>query len=89
MVERVVVITESNDDEQYARTSSAGGSFTVCTDQSQPVGWGYQSDPLSQRRPEYLEERRTKEVVKKHSRSIGCSINSMIRKTTGQSSASL
>lgn len=38
------------------------------------IGWEYQSDSSPQRRPDYLEERRTKEVVKKHLPSIGCSV---------------
>ena len=65
MVERVVVITESNDDEQYARTSSAGGSFTVHADHNEPIGQETKVVLHLKDQTEYLEERRAKEVGKK------------------------
>nr|AHB23862.1 heat shock protein 90 [Camelus dromedarius] len=69
VAEKVTVITKHNDDEQYAWESSAGGSFTVRTDTGEPMGRGTKGYLASERKtkPEYLEERRIKEIVKKHS----------------------
>ena len=71
MAEKVVVITKHNDDEQYAWKSSAGGSFTVQANHGEPIGWGTKVIlHLEEDQTEYLEERRVKEVVKKHSQVI-------------------
>jgi molecular chaperone HtpG len=68
VTEKVVVITKHNDDEQYARGSPAGASFTVSADHGEHMDWGTKVIlHLKDDQANYLEERRAKEVVKKHS----------------------
>ncbi|CAM9558256.1 unnamed protein product [Ascophyllum nodosum] len=85
VADKVTVTSKSNDDEQHTWESSAGGSFTVTQDgpDAKPLGRGTRIElVLKEDMAEFLEERKVKDLVKKHSEFIGFPIKLYTEKTT-------
>merc|ERR1719468_1384243 len=83
--DKVRVISKNNDDEQYIWESGAGGSFTVQKDTEQVHGEIKRGTKiicyLKEDQSEFLEERRLKDLVKKHSEFIGFPIELYVEKS--------
>ena len=83
VAEKITVISKKNNCEQYSWESNAGGTFTLSPDNSEGMTRGTKiilslKDDMS----EYLEERRLKDLVKKHSEFIGFPISLLVEKST-------
>ena len=82
VAEKVTVYSKHNDDEGYCWVSAAGGSFTVVPCPDLDIGRGTRIVlTLKEDMGEYLEERRLKDLVKKHSEFIGFPIELQVEKT--------
>jgi len=84
--EKVVVRSKHNDDEQYIWESSAGGVFTVKTDDGgDPLGRGTEITlHLKEDCKKYAEEKILKDLIKKHSQFIGFPIYLQVTKEEEQ-----
>jgi len=81
IADKVVVTSKHNDDEQYIWESSAGGSFTIKPDHGEPLGRGSKIVlHLKEDQTEWVEEKKIKDVVKKHSQFIGYPIKLLVEK---------
>merc|ERR1719295_1743621 len=82
VADRVVVTSKHNDDEQYVWESSAGGSFTIETDtEGEQLGRGTKIVlTMKEDQADFNDEKKIKEVVKKHSQFIGYPIKLTVQK---------
>jgi molecular chaperone HtpG len=84
IADKVEVVSKNNDDpDAHLWSSEAGGSFTVTKVPDSGLGRGTRIIlHLKEDMSEYLEERRIKDLVKKHSEFIGFPIKLYTEKTT-------
>jgi len=81
VADKVVVTSKHNDDDCHIWESSAGGSFTIRQVEDPEVKRGTKIVLyMKEDQAEYLEERRIKEVVKKHSQFIGYPIKLLVER---------
>merc|ERR1711881_528995 len=81
VADKVVVTSKHNDDEQYIWESSAGGSFTIKPGNDPELHRGTKIVlHMKEDQAEYVEEKKVKEVVKKHSQFIGYPIKLLVEK---------
>merc|ERR1712098_455825 len=86
VADRVQVLSKHNDDDCYMWESTAGGSFSITSatpEMAESVPRGTRVTLfLKEEQQEYLEERKLKDIIKKHSEFIGFNIELYVEKTT-------
>merc|ERR1712240_733680 len=80
IADNVKVISKNNDDELYCWESSAGGSFTIRECEDDLTRGTKIILHVKEDQKEYLEEKRIKDIVKKHSQFIGYPISLHVEK---------
>merc|ERR1712012_18645 len=81
VADKVVVYSKHNDDEQYVWESSAGGSFTIRSGDDADLNRGTKIVlHMKEDMTEFIEEKKIKEIVKKHSQFIGYPIKLLVQK---------
>jgi len=83
VADKVTVISKNNDDEMYCWRSSAGGSFTIGYDN--PLGDDVARGTtiildIKEDQEDYLDEKKLKDIIKKHSQFIGYPIHLHVEK---------
>lgn len=85
VADKVTVTSKNNDDEQYVWESSAGGTFTIRNDNSEPLGRGTKIVlHIKEDQTEFLETAKIKAIVNKHSQFIGYPIKLVCEKERDQ-----
>jgi len=83
VADKVEVVSKNNSDECYMWSSEAGGSFSITEAKDTGVARGTRIIlHLKEDMSEYLEEKRVKDLIKKHSEFIGFPIKLYTEKTT-------
>merc|ERR1712072_161947 len=83
VAEKVTVVSKHNEDRQYRWESNASGTFTIVPDEGEPLSRGtHMTLHLKEDMSEYLEERRLKDLIKKHSEFIAFPIELEVEKST-------
>jgi molecular chaperone HtpG len=84
VAEKVTVISKHNNDETYKWESNAGGTFTInpCDGEETMTRGTKIILQLKEDQQEFIEERKVKDLIKKHSEFIGFPIELMVEKTT-------
>jgi len=82
VAEKVEVYSKHNDDEEYLWVSEAGSSFTITPTNTGMTRGTKMILHLKKDQLEYLEEKKVKDLVKKHSEFIGFPISLEVEKET-------
>jgi molecular chaperone HtpG len=82
VAEKVEVISKNNEDEEFLWTSEAGSSFTIKASSTGMTRGTKIILHLKKDQSEFLEEKKIKDLIKKHSEFIGFPISLQVEKET-------